>query len=767
MARVLVLHPPTSVARDFIDYPWFSDLGAVQAAATLRAEGHEVTLVDANALPGSTLAWRVDGRAHLGAPVDEVVEACRGALTRVDAWVVAYTPFHRPPARCDVLGPTLAALTALYPGAYGVLADLYQSGQHHVEADGASVLASYPEVSAWLKHEAEADLGALVGERRRTGAVRGRDVPSLDALPLPAWDLVDLAAHDAFRARVVAALGRGSWAFPIDGRTLPVITSRGCPFRCGHCSSNPSRAPGAPKTQRRLGEERLQELVQSLATRHGATRLHVLDEMVNVSARHFEALLSAVERADVRFDVPNGMRADYLERDHVRRMKGRIATLSVSAESGVQRVVDEVVGKQLDLSTIARAAELAHAEGVPSMVHFIVGMPGESAADVNDTLAFAHDLYTRFGAWPAVQFSTPLPGTRLAEGRALPRVDDWGPRFQAAPSQPGAGVDAATLVTFKATFDALMRASEGPRKVVMNVTYACNNHCTFCAVGTRTQVHGNAERQREWLSLYRQRGVTLVDFDGGEPTLDPELVPLVRYARSIGYERVNVTTNGRMAFYEEYARRLARSGVTSLLFSVHGPDARTHAQHVGVTEAFDQTLGGIRNCARLAPRGVELGMNITLTRGNYETLPEVAELALSLGLPWLNVQFLTPFGRATRWIAPDTQAAANVAMRVIDRYQDRMKLQMVNVPLCFMPGYERFVAGDYAKLERHMIFVNNETVNLAAYLAERRVHKAQCRPCPHRVYCGGFYELEDVPEPPWLVRAEDLVRAVPPRVPGG
>ncbi|HTQ47508.1 MAG TPA: hypothetical protein VMI75_32355, partial [Polyangiaceae bacterium] len=80
MARVLVVHPPTSIARDFIDYPWFSDLGAVQTAAVLRANGHEAALVDAYALAGSTLAWRDDGRAHLGAPVDEVVAACGDAL---------------------------------------------------------------------------------------------------------------------------------------------------------------------------------------------------------------------------------------------------------------------------------------------------------------------------------------------------------------------------------------------------------------------------------------------------------------------------------------------------------------------------------------------------------------------------------------------------------------------------------------------------------------------------------------------------------------
>ena len=45
--RVLVVHPPVSVAKDFIDYPYFSNLGAVQLAAVLRAKGFEVALIDA------------------------------------------------------------------------------------------------------------------------------------------------------------------------------------------------------------------------------------------------------------------------------------------------------------------------------------------------------------------------------------------------------------------------------------------------------------------------------------------------------------------------------------------------------------------------------------------------------------------------------------------------------------------------------------------------------------------------------------------------
>lgn len=470
-ARTLVIHPPVSVARDFIDYPYFANLGAAQVAAVLRARpGLDVRLFDACARPASTLAWRPDGRAHLGAPVADAlawVRACE-AENPARAIVVAYTPFHRPPLRDDTLAALLAGLRAI-TSAPILLADCYQSGQHYVEAD-ERVLDAYPEADAWVKYEGEETIPALLdawierGERPR-GLHRGLAPKRLDDLPFPAWDLLDLDAYFTFLARVVSNLGRGEWTFPIDGRTLPMVTSRGCPFTCVHCSSNPGRDEGAPKTQRRYSPERLAAYLQLLAGPCRATRLEVLDELINVNERHFDAFLDEVERLDLRFDCPNGMRADYLLESHLSRMKGRVATLSVSAESGVQRVVTEVVKKQLDLGAIVAAARNSHAAGVPLLVHYIIGLPGETEAEVRGTLSFALALWERFRAFPAVQFATPLPGTALARGRALPVVSDWGPYFQTAPSQPGALVPATRLRALKAAFDRRLSGppAAGPR----------------------------------------------------------------------------------------------------------------------------------------------------------------------------------------------------------------------------------------------------------------------------------------------------------------
>jgi MoaA/NifB/PqqE/SkfB family radical SAM enzyme len=800
-ARVVVVFPPVRVSPDFIDYPYFADLGAIQAAATLRAAGAEVHLADAFALPGATLTRgsAEDGtrpsseegaieRAQRPASLpieasDLVLGASETTLFEVlpasaAAFVVAFTPFHRPPARDLSLGSVLARLRREHPETPILLADLYQSGQHVVDARSADVLASYPEVDVLLRYEAEACLPAIVldlvqnGRPPRPRALDGTEPSGLDTLPLPAWDLLDLKAYFAFHEAVVQHLGRPSWAFPITGSSAPLLTSRGCPYRCVHCSSNPSsRKDGvlvAPKTQRRYSPAYLDRLLGDLAAR-GVRRVHLLDELCNVNEAHFDAVLALLEKHGLSFEIPNGVRADYVLDRHLEKMRGRLTTLSVSAESGVQKVVDEIVDKQLDLSAITSVAERAQAAGVPLLVHFMIGLPGETRRDINGTLEFALDLHERTGALPSVQFATPLPGTRLArmaEGkRALPLVRDYGPLFQREPSIETDSYSLADLRKAKWTFDQRIQASGGPKKVIMNVTYKCNNRCTFCATGTRTQVDGDYDRQRELLVKYRKLGVTLLDFDGGEPTLNDKLLRLVGFARKIGYERVNVTTNGRMASYPDFARKLVNSGVTSILVSIHGPDAQTHAQNVGVAEAFDQTCAGVKNLVRLAPPHVELGANITITRSNHLKLFDVATLIESLGLGWLNIQFLTPFGRATSSVCPDTQVAANEAMRTIDAFKDRMKIQVINLPFCFMPGYETFMMGDLLKLERHMLFVNNDEVNLFEYLRERRSKKPVCETCPHSIFCGGFYEMDDVPEPTWLIRPEDLIRPIADRIP--
>ncbi len=745
--RVLVVHPPVSVGRDFVDYPWATDLGAVQLAAVLRS-AHSVHLLDAFALRGAGVL-RNAGGARLGVAPGVLLAAARDACP-FDAAVVAFTPFHRPPARDAVLGEVLRGLRPLLGDAPLLLADCWQTGQHYVEADGPTVLASYPEADGWVKYEAEATIPELLsgmarGERPR-GTFAGADA-DLSWLPDPAWDLVDLPARDLFQAEVTRGIGRGVWPFPIDGRTLPAVTSRGCPYSCIHCCSNPGRRPDAPKLQRRLSPERVRSLVWGLAREHGATRVHVLDEAANAVPSHLDATLDAAESERLALEFPNGLRADRLDASTLARLRSRITTLSVSAESGVQRVVDEIVKKRLDLAAVTRVAEACRGLGLPLHVHFIIGLPGETPEEVNGTLAYASELRDRFGARPAVQFATPVPGTPLAR-IAGAAEDDCGPLFQTRPSATNPLVPPAALVRFRRSFDLAARAA-APEKVIVNLTYRCNNHCSFCAVGNRARLDAAAANVRSVLERHRSQGMRLVDFDGGEPTLHPELLALVAHARSLGYDRITVTTNGRRLSYAKFAGALAGSGATTILVSLHGPDADVHGRITSVPESFDQTVSGIRNVVEAAPPGVEIGVNTTVSRQNVGRLHDVAELVHGLGVGLLNLQLLTPFGRATRAHAPDPDEVAARIEGVLDAWSGRLRIGLVNALFCQFPGREDLVAPDAGKLARHMVFVNEEEVNLGAYLGARRVRRPQCAPCPYASCCAGFYELGEVPEPPW------------------
>jgi hypothetical protein len=102
------------------------------------------------------------------------------------------------------------------------------------------------------------------------------------------------------------------------------------------------------------------------------------------------------------------------------------------------------------------------------MIHYMIGLPGESAEEINATLAFALDLYDRFPPGPpsSTRPRCPAPASP-PKGPSLPVLSDsddgdWGPRFQRAASGVG-GVPPDLLARFMWTFEQRLRASGARR----------------------------------------------------------------------------------------------------------------------------------------------------------------------------------------------------------------------------------------------------------------------------------------------------------------
>ena len=751
MAHLLLLQPPLLLHAEFIDYPYFAGMGLWQAAANLRAAGHDVTVLDAFCLPTSNLVQEAKGFVRLGVPVATFLGRLPAA--RPDVVVFAHSPWLRARAASAELKRIVAHLAERWPQLPTVLADCDVGGMHSIEWDAGDL----DEVGiGWgQKYEAEGVLEPLLaalarGEKPGERLVRGapHDV-ELDSLPLPAYDLVDIAAFHTFIGRAHKARHKQE-IFSLQPPLMAVKTSRGCVYRCNFCTSNPwSRAGLSGKVYRTHSTAYLERHATLLREKYGVTRLVVLDELANVQASHFDGILDVADKLDLGLDFPNGMRADRITRPQVTRMASRCAVLSISAESATERVANELIGKRFDLEATERVARWCQADGLRLVVHWMIGQPTETRVEILATLNAAWGLYEHTGAEPLLQFATPILGTALhAEVTAkklwTTREDrDIGPLFQGAPVLNGPDWTSHELWAAKRVLETKV-AMWQPRKVIMNTTYICNNQCVFCATGNRSDWHGETEKQIAFLHERRTQGYDLCDFDGGEPTTNPELFRLISAAKSAGYQAINLTTNGRMMSQAKNAEKVVRSGITNLLVSLHGPNEDVHERNVQTKGAFRQTIQGIQQARPLCDQlGIGFGVNVTLTKINSPVLLEYGELLVRLGVKLCNVQFLTPFGRASAECQPDPAEVAPLVMQLIDKFGDRIKFQVINLPVCYMPGYEEYALADIGKLQRHMVFVSMDDVNLFDYLQSRRRHEKPCETCFFSIACQGFYYWPD------------------------
>lgn len=749
---VLIVNPAVRLHADFVDYPYFTNLGVLQNAVVLAAAGMSVRVADSLSLPDAALVPEDDDHYRLGAPAERIFEETADCRPRVVA--VAKNVFNYSSSGNRYIREILEGVKERWPGAPVLLCDFYFGGMHYIEESGEQLAALYPEADCIIKYECEAALPEVVklllaGDGAGARVIRGNSADvKLDSLPEPDWSLIHVEQYQR-TLRSVFGNTRAQAMFAPLRNTFPAATSRGCVYDCCFCTRNPGQAGDGDHGYRLARPAALKKYFKCLRDEHGAREIVVLDGLVNLNESHFTAVIDVLNSLGLKYDFPNGLRADRLKRKHLETMAGRVSALSVSAESGSQAVVDEIVVKKQPLEAVERVAKWCSELGIPLLIHYMIGLPGEGLREINETLRHAWLMKRDFGAEPSVQFATPLPGSPLHDEcvakRLLPDepVEDYAPHFTKRPLIGTIAAPPATLVKMRERFE-LRKSVSRTRKVIINLTYECSNSCRFCAIGRREKNTLPLDTVVGFLAKYRAEGVRMADFDGGEPTLHTDLFEIVTAARGMGYERINVTTNGRKLASRDFTARLLLSGISDLLISIHGHNAEIHDFHTTKPGSFEETLKGLRNAVRLRPDRIDLGVNTTLTTVNAPHLTEYAEFLVREGVSKLNVQFITPFGTIEKDIVPDPAGAASHLRKAIDKFGDRLKINVINLPFCFMEGYEEYLTGDVYKNERNMVFVSTEDVNLAQWLTAGRRRTEKCGECEFAIVCDGEYQFEEI-----------------------
>jgi radical SAM superfamily enzyme YgiQ (UPF0313 family) len=371
--RIALVQPPP---RSEFDKHWarFAGLGIAYIASSLRAAGHEIDMLD--------------GKLAL-LTVDDIVERVRTG-------------------RPDLVGIT--CMTVEYPRAIQIARRIKEDrvdipivvGGAHVNAVGRQALeegeafdfACVGEGEYLARELAEAieqkvDPSTIPGLVSRRGGELVTAPPRLppedyDALPFPAWDL--------FRS--------------ID--TIPLITHRGCPFKCVFCSHNSGFKPRYRTPANVLDE------VEEVLARYRPKRIRIEDETFGLHMGRTKAILEEIISRGFhrRITFSAQTRVDRVDDEFMRLLKtANFETLELGVESGNPEVLEKTE-KGITLEQVERAVALAKANGLQVWCKFILGHPDETRETIRDTIDFIakinpHKL--------SVSIMTPFPGTPIHE----------------------------------------------------------------------------------------------------------------------------------------------------------------------------------------------------------------------------------------------------------------------------------------------------------------------------------------------------------------
>jgi len=194
---------------------------------------------------------------------------------------------------------------------------------------------------------------------------------------------------------------------------LGVETSRGCPFNCVFCS-----APYiSGRTWRARSPLDVAYEARYVVDTYKPKKLYFADDNCTVNPKRWLEICSrlATLNLDVEIHVPEGIQAHHLNMETLLHMKkAGFKSITVGAESGSQRVLDEVIDKGgLQIGQVERVVRDCVKIGLRVSCFFVIGIYGETLDEMNQTLAFARHL-RKLGAHScSIRNALPVPNTRM------------------------------------------------------------------------------------------------------------------------------------------------------------------------------------------------------------------------------------------------------------------------------------------------------------------------------------------------------------------
>ncbi|HLG95809.1 MAG TPA: radical SAM protein [Bryobacteraceae bacterium] len=365
-------------ARKMQPYP---PLQTLIAAALLRQAGCQVAFLDAT--------FDCDFQAAL-------------ARLRPDLVVVCEDHFNFLTKMCLLKNRELAFSMARAAAVPAVVAssDASDHVREYLDAGFRGVILGEVENTLLaLASSAESDWSGIAGLafKDAEGAVH-YPVPrqpskNLDALPQPAWDLIDIERY------------RRAWTEAHGFFSLNMVSSRGCPYRCNWCAK-----PVYGNTYHYRAPQLVAQEMLHLKTRYRPDRIWFADDIFGLSAQWVRRFADEVERFGAQLPFKMQSRCDLMTRETVGALRrAGCAEVWMGVESGSQRILD-AMEKGTRVEHIYEARENLRRHGIRACFFLQFGYLGETHEDIEQTVRMVRETKPDD---IGVSVSYPLPRTKF------------------------------------------------------------------------------------------------------------------------------------------------------------------------------------------------------------------------------------------------------------------------------------------------------------------------------------------------------------------
>ena len=238
---------------------------------------------------------------------------------------------------------------------------------------------TFPELLRALREDRPLDEVAGIVFKREGRLVQTpprERVPDLDAIPFPAWDLIDWKRYSV-QISMNAYSAAQPWAI--------LFTSRACPYQCTYCHSI------FGKKVRYRSVENVMAEIELLTKTYGVRELQIVDDIFNLDLERAKRICDEIVARGIKVKIafPNGLRGDRMDRELIHKLKqAGCYAMTYAVETASPRL-QKLIQKNLNLDKVREAIAWSYDEGIITHGFFMLGFPGETLAEMKMTVDYA------------------------------------------------------------------------------------------------------------------------------------------------------------------------------------------------------------------------------------------------------------------------------------------------------------------------------------------------------------------------------------------